>query len=78
MTPLIHGGLKPKLVGENYEYAEKALKILASKTTYSIALRATINAFYNALKLEKNQENLLDRIKDLENRIMDIEDKKTK
>ena len=72
----LHGGWKPRLVGEDYEYAGKALEILASKTTYSIALRANINAFYNALAAEKNQDELLEKIKNLENRIDELEDKK--
>lgn len=72
-----NGGYEPSEIGVSIEI-KKVIDILESKTSYSIALRATINAFYHALKLEKNQENLLDRIKDLENRIMDIEDKKNK
>lgn len=72
----LYGGLKPRLVGEDYEYAGKALEILASKTAYSIALRANINAFYNALKADMNQEDMRKTIEALETRIAEIEDKK--
>jgi len=74
----LHGGWKPRLVGEDYEYAGKVLKILESKSIYSAALKANIDAFYNALTLEQNQQNLKNQIQNLENRITEMEDKKNK
>jgi len=70
-----HGGWKPRLVGEDYGYAGKALKILESKTIYSSALKSNIDAFYSALISEKS---LTDEINDLKKRITDLEDKKNK
>ena len=68
-----HGGWRPRLVGEDYEYAGKVLKILESKTVYSSALKANIDAFYHALMSERS---LISEIRDLKERIDELEDKK--
>lgn len=51
-----HGGWKPRLVGEDYEYAGKALEILGSKTVYAEALKTSIDSFYNSVKAEQESK----------------------
>jgi len=70
-----HGGWKPRLLGEDYEYAGKVLKILESKTPYSVALKANIDAFYNAMETSKKYSECMEDIRRLELRIIELEKK---
>ncbi len=70
-----HGGYTPRLVGEDYEYAGKVLKILESKSRLSVALKANIDAFYDALETSKKHTQCMDDIRRLEQRIIELEKK---
>jgi len=72
----LHGGWKPRLVGEDCGYAGKVLEILKSKTIYSTALKANIDAFYHSLMVEQKQKNLEEEIESLRREITEIKHKK--
>jgi len=69
-----NGGYRPGEIKVSIEI-KKAIDILESKTVYSNALMANIEAFYNALEVEKKHSECLGRIQELEKRLFEIEKK---
>jgi len=76
-----HGGWEPIRLGKDWEFVDKAIKILSTNTSYKIALMSNINAFYRAIQTEQDLhdtktelENTKEKMSELENRVKALED----
>jgi len=74
----LHGGgppLRPEMKDIDHQMLGKAFDILRSKSVYRNALMVNIEAFYSALEVEKKHSECLERIKNLEERLFELEKK---
>ena len=72
-----HGGWKPQTDAKDWEMVGKALTILSSGTIFSQALAANIHAFFHALDLDQTVKDQAGRIDNLEKECEDLKDRLT-